>query len=249
MQEPIDALASLRRAVKKAKRKSSVQFPVSFVRSDGDLPPLARLMKGGRGGEVRLRLYLTLAMQATKHPYTLPARTSLSLARMLSLPIDTGPRQVAAALRWLERNRLLVRDQEPGKAPSFRLLSPDGTGEEWAKGYERRYMTLPIELWSDGWILRLNGRSLAVYVALRELTGGKPIGEVMDGHRKRQYGMSDDTWTRATRELMELGLLIASEEIYGDDTWIRRRRKRYRLVDLEQAGSPSWTTPSLPSRD
>jgi hypothetical protein len=166
---------------------------------------------------------------------------------MLSLPSETGPRQITAALRWLEKNQLLVRDREPGKASSLRLLSPDGTGEEWAKGYERRYMTLPIELWTDGWILKLNGRSLAIYVALRELTGGKPGGEVMDGHRKRQYGMSDDTWTRATQELAELGLLNTKEEVYGDDTWIRRRRKRYRLVDLEHAGPPSWIIPKSSS--
>ena len=62
----------------------------------------------------------------------------------------------------------------------------------------------------------------------------------MDGHRKTQYGLSDDTWTRATEELQNLGLLTVTSEIYGDDYWEKRRRNRYRLTNLADLGSPPW---------
>lgn len=241
MDEPVDALAKLKTAVDRAKRSATVQFPVVFVRREEAEPLLSQLMRGGRGGEVRLRLYLTLRMQATRHPYKLPARTARGLASMLNLPEDTGPRQINAALNWLEKNQLLRRDRETGKPSQITLLKPDGSGEEWPAISERRWVTIPIELWTKGWILRLNGRCLAVYVALRELTGGKGAeGEVMVGHRKVQYGMSDDTWTRATKELEDLGLLTAKPEVYGDDDWNRRRRKRYRLMNLADLDSPPW---------
>ena len=241
MDEPVDALAKLNGAVDRSKRKSTVQFPVVFVRREGEAPLLSQLMRGGRGGEVRLRLYLTLRMQATRHPYTLRLKTARSLASLLNLPGSTGPRQINAALKWIEAKQLLRRDREVGKPSEVTLLMPDGSGEEWPAPAERRWVTIPIEMWQKGWILRLNGRSLAVYVALRELTGGNGTdGGVMDGHRKTQYGLSDDTWTRATEELQNLGLLPVTSEIYGDDYWEKRRRNRYRLTNLADLGSPPW---------
>lgn len=164
---------------------------------------------------------------------------------MLNLPDETGPRQINSALNWLEANKLLRRDREKGKPSEFTLLFPDGTGAEWPSRVERRWVTIPIQLWSNGWILRLNGRCLAVYVALRELTGGKErAGEVMAGHRKVQYGMSDDTWTRATKELETLGLLTIEPEVYGDDDLNRRLRHRYRLTDITALGAPPWQNPA-----
>ena len=160
---------------------------------------------------------------------------------MLNLPQDTGPRQINDALKWLEKEGLVRRDHQPGKPAELTLLKPDGSREEWGAQNESRWVTIPIEMWRAGWILRLNGRCLAVYVALRELTGGRAEeGGVMDGYRKAQYGMSNDTWTRASRELESLGLLTVVPEVYGDDDWNKRRRNRYRLKSLSDLGDPSW---------
>lgn len=242
MDEPVDALVRIQAAVRKAQRTASVGFPLSFVRGNGEPPMLSRLMRGGRGGEVRLRLYLTLRMQASAPPFHLPGRTSRSLAGLMNLPSDTGPRQVTDALNWLEANQLLEKTPTQGKPASLTLLKPDGSGDPLSNRWEKRYLTLPVELWTLGWILRLNGRSLAVYTALRELTGGTKLdGAVMPGDRKMQYGMSDDTWTRATKELRDLGILFTHSEKHGDDEHYVRRRLRYWLRDLSEVGKPtSW---------
>lgn len=236
-----DAVAAMKAAVARSKRAASVQFPVEFVRSSGDEPPmLAQLMAGGRGGSVRLKLYLTLAMQATRPPRNVAPRTSAGYARLLDLPEDSGSRRVNAALKWLGSRQLIDRTPRPGKPAQITLLQPDGSGEEWTTTGGTRWVTLPIQLWEAGWIFELSGRALAVYVALRELLGGNkhPDGQFMDGFRKRQYGMSDDTWTRATKELDELGLLAITVEPWGDDERMRRVRRRYLLSDLALLPSP-----------
>ncbi|ERK72177.1 hypothetical protein N136_01464 [Leifsonia aquatica ATCC 14665] len=51
--------------------------------------------------------------------------------------------------------------------------------------------------------------------------------------------MSDDTWTRATKELEALGLLTISIESWGDDERMRRVRRRYLLTDLSSIPGPS----------
>lgn len=236
-----DAVAAMHNAVARSKRAATVQFPVEFVRSSGDEPPmLAKLMAGGQGGAVRLKLYLTLAMQATRPPRNVAPRTSAGYARLLDLPEASGSRRINEALKWLSAQQLIDRTPRPGKPAQITLLQPDGSGEEWTTTGGSRWVTLPIQLWDAGWIFELSGRALAVYAALRELLGGNkhPDGQFMDGYRKRQYGMSDDTWTRATKELDELGLLVITIEPWGDDERIRRVRRRYLLTDLSLLPSP-----------
>ncbi|WP_235497311.1 hypothetical protein [Agreia sp. Leaf283] len=107
---------------------------------------------------------------------------------------------------------------------------------------------MPFTLWSNAWILRLSGRAIVVLMALLELNGGSqhPDGEWMDGHRKKQYGLSDDTWTSATRELEYFGLLRTKEGFWGDDDYEIRKRKRYFVIREALATAPDWTMPDAP---
>lgn len=126
-----DAVAAMKATVARSKRTASVQFPVEFVRSIGDEPPmLAQLMAGGQGGSVRLKLYLTLAMQATRPPRTVAPRTSAGYARLLDLPEASGSRRVNEALKWLSSRQLIDRTPRPGKPAQITLLQPDGSGED-----------------------------------------------------------------------------------------------------------------------
>lgn len=67
-----------------------------------------------------------------------------------------------------------------------------------------------------------------------------PDGELMDAHRKKQCGLSDDTWTRATQELEYFGLLRMTSVFWGDDDYERRRRKRCYVVIEALDESPDW---------
>ena len=225
-----DTLSTLRRAVEKAKRKQSVQLPIGFAR--GSEAPLQKLLRGGRGGRVRVALYLTLVMRATKTPYTLSAMPAASYARLLGLeePTTLGARRVSEALKWLVDAQLIAVEQSGrGRPPVITILDPSGGGGE-RPAREARYITIPIAMWSQGWIATLSGRALAVYVVLRELTGGRPDGASADLYRKQEYGLSDDTWSRAGEELRRFGLLEVGQSVDYVEFGQTRVRNRYRLV-------------------
>lgn len=249
MEQPVDAIASMKAAVAKSGRKSKVQLPITFARSEIERPMLAQLMAGGQGGVVRLRLVLTLAMQATKSPFTVQARTPTSYARLLDISGDTAPRRISQALRWLKEHQVIDRMPTAVRPGPITLLIAGGAGEHWRRGDGGRFIGLPLQLWEDGWIFALSAKALAVYVALNELNGGRDHadGEFMDGFRKRQYGMSDDTWTRATVELETAGLLTTKSERAGSEEAYLRVRKRYRLIHPSDLGAPDWSKLDPPS--
>lgn len=242
MEVPSEAIEALDRAVARSKRKSSVNFPITYVKRADAAPTAARLVKSH---ELRLKMHMTLVMQATKAPHTLPDRPTQSLARWLNLPTDSGPRRANDAKKWLQQQKLLqpttLRDGKAG----LLLLHPDGSGNAW-EGNGSRWVGLPLTLWTNAWILRLSGIAIAVLMALLELNGGSkhPDGELMDGHRKKQYGLSDDTWTRATHELEYFGLLRMTNVYWGDDDLQRRRRKRYLIIAGAFEKSPDWAMPA-----
>ena len=64
---PQQAIELLEKAVERSKRRSSVRLPLAFARDQlaaSPTPPLARLLQGG--GEVRIKVFLTIMMMATK---------------------------------------------------------------------------------------------------------------------------------------------------------------------------------------
>lgn len=224
---PQEAIELLEKAVERSKRRSSVRLPLAFVRdqvSEVARPPLARLLQGG--GEVRIKVLLTILMMATRHPHEtrVPSR---NLAAMLGLhdPDGAGARRVNKALNDLVAAQLLRRELRPGHVPSVTVLDPGGSGDEWNTEQlsGQTYITLPTDLWRRGWLLALSGRALAILIILRENTGGRDKGAWVPGIRHRQYGLSEDTWTKATRELRDAGLLYVEERIFSYQGEPRRR--------------------------
>lgn len=224
---PQEAVALLEAAVRRSKRNASVRVPQAFARdrqSHPPVPPLAMLLQGG--GEVRIKVLLTVLMMATKSPHATRV-TSKDLAAMLNLPNPeaAGSRRVNKALGDLEKLQLARRERKPGYVPNTQVLYPGGGGEEWNDRYlPEGYIALPLDLWRRGWLLALSGRALALLIILRELTHGRASkGAWADGIRKRQYGLSEDTWTKASKELVEAGLLDIREDVYSSHGEPRRR--------------------------
>lgn len=225
-----DALDVLRNAVDRSRRNSTVQLPIDFVRDPMEAPtPLKRIASDGRGQGLRLRLYLSMTMLATAEPRHLRPYPAAAYAMMLALPDPEGQgaRRVNQAQRWL-RDEGFIQRVENGTHPAHITLLPIPARGDWGG----RWITLPITLWSNGWIQVLSGRALTLYVVLRELTGGRPKGDTADGRRKRQYGLSDETWARGSEELVNLGLAEVKRVIDGSDAFSRRQpRLKYRLID------------------
>ncbi|WPO88874.1 hypothetical protein SCB71_21190 (plasmid) [Herbiconiux sp. KACC 21604] len=180
-------------------------------------------------------MLITTLMMATRPPHDTKV-SAKELAEMLHLPDpeSAGSRRVNKAFADLQENELVRRERNPGHVPSTVVLFPGGGGEEWDDTkLQEGYITLPIELWERGWIVTLSGTAIALLVILRELTGGRsaPRGIYVEAHRKREYGLSDDTWTKGTKELREAGLLRIIEEVETSRGEPRRRNLHTLLLD------------------
>ena len=90
-----ESARDLDRLIARSQRHSGARLPSTFARSQGDgvVPPLADLIHGGRGGEVRLKLYVSIVLLAGSmkaHPQfgrnTIVDVSGPTWARILALP-------------------------------------------------------------------------------------------------------------------------------------------------------------------
>lgn len=235
------AVERLEGAVERAKRKSAVPFPPSFIQSrdETSTPPLARMIQGGRGGEVRLRVYLTMSLMATRRPFDIRTPpTPAGWSRLLALPPATGPRRVSDALTWLGNNNLIQMERRSGATSSIALLDPGGFGGPYVRPSEAgRYVSVPLGFWSNGWILDLSPVATALLLALLDSQGGHRGHRYIVASRKRRYGLSSDSWTRGRYELEHHGLLDVKRAPQGSDFDPERMRNAY-LVDVARLDRP-----------
>lgn len=229
-----EAVERLEKIAKQSKR-ATVQLPQGFARDCREktaAPMLARLLQ--RNGFL-IKVYLTLVMVSTKSPHTTrkPA-ADIAAALDLSKPTTSGARRVNDALKQLETFHLIHREPRPGRVPTIQVLDARGAGEKWGDiAMGNPWITIPISLWSGGWLIALEPRDIALIVVLKELTFGRKENKAyVDGIRKRQYGLSDDTWTRATRDLENAGLLEVRRETYASYGEPRRRNVYQLNLDL-----------------
>lgn len=154
----------LEQAVTRSKRKAGVNLPIEFVRSELNPPeatPLATLLRGGRGGEVRLKLYLCLTLLATAEPHDIrePIRSSWWAGALgLPDPDDNGARRIGKALEWLDKYDYIQLNRRPGRPSTVVLLDPRGGGGAYV-GVDKaqRWVRLPLGLWHQEWIVDLSG--------------------------------------------------------------------------------------------
>lgn len=239
------AQAALRRLVDRSRRHSGLQLPPSFVRGTAKKPsPLSRIIQGGRGGEVRLKLYLSTALLAgssKSHPVhganAIFNVSSPAWARALALPEPEtkGARRIAEAQTWLRAAGLLHVERRAGAEPVVRLRSADGEGRAWARPTSP-YVTVPLDLWENRWLWFLGAKELAVLIALLDLQGGrgekgKPEPQWMSSEERNRYGLSPDTWRLATSSLEAKGIIATD---YGAllhrDFETKRRRRTYWVI-------------------
>jgi len=242
-----ETLRMLRRLVQRSKRVTGVQLGKSFVRRNEAAdppPPLALLLRGGQGGEVRLKLYLTMSLLAVSPPYDIQPVPARAWAEALGLddPGRNGARRVNDATDWLADHKLLVSDRRRGTPGSVRLLSQTGSGDPFTRPTVKGgYVKVPLGLWDQGWIARLSGTALALLIVLIDVQAGRPQPQWISPARARQhYDFSPDTWTKGVRELTELDLVLVAKRPQGDIWDYRRMRNVYSVrEEMLQSSEPA----------
>lgn len=250
-----DSARDLDRLIERSKRASGARLPAAFARQTSAkserVPPLARLNHGGRGGEVRLKLYLSLVLLAgsnKEHPthgrHTIVDVASVTWARILALPDPShaGARRVADAQDSLAAQRLITVERRAGHAPKVTLLHASGSGDGFVEP-GMPYIRVPLSLWSERWIWCLSGKELAVLVALIDLCYGKGRDgrggpQALSGIERSRYGLSEDTWRLASASLADLGIVTTDLDVVRFDLESPRRRKTYDL-HLEALDAPA----------
>ncbi|GAA1915973.1 hypothetical protein GCM10009716_26580 [Streptomyces sodiiphilus] len=238
-----NAVRQLGKAVDMSERHGKVAFSPSFVRSqaDGAQPPLARLIQGGRGGEVRLKLYLCITMMATAEPHDIRRPpVPYAWARMLALPPETGPRRVTNNLKWLSRNGFIELEARRGSTPAIKLVSLEAPDLPYVRASTQgRYIGIPLEFWRNGWILRLSPTGIALLFTLLESQGGYEEARYVTSERRDTYGLSHNTWTKGRKELEQYGFLTVKRTPQGTDFDYRRLRNSYWIDEGKFSEKPN----------
>jgi hypothetical protein len=222
---------------------------------DDLVPPMATLLRGSRGG-MRLKLYLTLLWMAgggdaeRGHTATFPARAYAELLG-LSDPDRKGQRRVREAFATFADADLITLSDRPGHPKTVALLREDGSGESYdrpGRHFEKaddgvkakddgalsvhHFVRLDPAFWTQGWAQILSAPAIAVLLAMLVVTtNGTKANQWVSQSERRLYGLSDDTWTKGTAELVDWGILaIRRAPVSRDPFDFKRRRNTYTLI-------------------
>jgi DNA-binding transcriptional ArsR family regulator len=254
MREPsADALTAARNVERRLRGRTSAPVRRQFIErsADGRPAPLATALRGGRGGTVRVKLELTFLWFAAKPPHDLayPAR---AWATLLGLPdpAGRGARRINEAILWLEQHKLITVENRAGQPNVVTLLSENGTGAPYelpgtaynrlrskkpaSLADEHRYIQLPNELWTNGWLSLLSGAAIAMLLVLYTELGNRPAATTdlwfSPSQADHRFGLSEDTRSKGLRELRAAGLITARRQSVATDTFdFQRLRNVYHL--------------------
>lgn len=229
--------------------RARVQIRSGFVESrvPANPPPLTQLLRGGRGGEVKVKLLLSMMWSAPSAPYdvTFPARTWATLLGLPD-PEGKGAARVNDAIRTLTKLHYIRAVQRAGQPSRVFLLNELGTGEPYSHPGEiwqavkdadsrirrktPRYMQLPVDLWVNGWMAALSGTGLAMLLVLLDSARGKEPVRLWFSQSvaKDRYALTEPTRKRGLDELERYGLItVERAQIVRDEVSTRRYRNTY----------------------
>lgn len=244
-------------------RERDAQIRTSFVEQrdpSGGAPPLARLLRGGRGGEVRLKLLLSLLWVAARPPHDVSLSTRV-WAELLGLadPATKGARRISAAMHWLALHEFVQRQDQPGRPPRLVLLEEAGNGREYTLPGARiaelaaadedwsahRYVKLPKELWTSGWLAALSGPALTMLLVLLAHGSVNHRDDLWfsPGFADQRYHVSEDTRYRGLADLKGHGLVAVRKRPLRRSRLEEVRLRNSYSLDLERLNRPAeWVS-------
>lgn len=222
--------------------------------TDGVRHPMAELLNarggsgGGRGGQTRVALYLSLLWIGAKgdHSTTRPASFWASLLG-LEDPDGRGGRAVRSTWAELEA-RGFVRTQpgkHPGDVPTVWPLREDGSGEAYTTPTGQAgdtYRRIPESFWEsllpEG---ALTGAGLAMYlVALRTAGVGQRTNDLTFSRKyvTETFGLGESTRKAGLRNLSDLFILDPQVRLADEAGDVLGRRRRRTVYDLMEQYAP-----------
>lgn len=235
--------------------RESIPVRSAFVvSSESDVPPpLTQLLRGGRGGEVKVKLLLSMIWVAAAEPFdvTLPAR---AWAELLGLddPGTKGAARVNAAIRKLIEMKYLGADKRPGQPSRIILRSELGDGDlyshpgaAWDAAKDAaprvrrnipRYMRIPSALWTSGWVALLSGPGMAMLLILLESARGRNPEDLWfaPSVAAARYSLNEATRKKGLDELESFGLITVGRALVVRDVLSTKRMRNTYTVQMEE---------------
>jgi hypothetical protein len=251
-------------ALKLGARRRDKGAPVRSIFVTGWDPaqpgPLASLLSGdkgnggGRGGQLRVKVYLSLLWIAAKEPYDV-VRPARAWAALLGLPDfeKKGVRRIQETLRELQDRGFIAVEENPGHPSTVfprmewgqnasYMPAPDAhtraknAGQSPAELANHRYFRVPSTLWTQGHIARLKGPSLAMLLAILSEQRGSTDGVWFSPSRAvERFGFANSTRVEGLRHLRELGLVrttVRTVSESGSFIDFARRRNVHEVIGL-----------------
>src|SRR5215510_6775713 len=134
LQAPPLAIERAKNASRRARKHAQLRTGfISRTLDEYPRPPLAHMLRGGRGGQVRLKLFLSYLWMQTDELGVALAYPAQVWAQLLGLdrPDDTGARRIHEAQAWLERNNFITVQGRAGHANRVTVLNETGTREPY----------------------------------------------------------------------------------------------------------------------
>lgn len=228
----------------KRRREHGAPVRTLFVADDegAGKPSLARLLSsgpsggGGRGGQLRVKLYLSLLWVCAKEPYD-AVRPAVAWAALLGLedPAARGVRRIHDTLKELEDRKMVTLKEKPGHHTRVVLLDERGRGNAYrppsdvhsqlasngadeAVLREHRYFRVPSSLWTGGHIAHLSGPGIAMLVALLSEKRGRAAGPVWfsPSRATERFGFAPSTRSKGLGELQQLEIVETSTRVISE---------------------------------
>jgi hypothetical protein len=183
-------------------------------------------------------------------------------AQLLDLPEPgtAGARRVHQAQAWLERNKFITVEAQPGHANRITVLNETGNRQPYLtpgaaanalrakpEGSAHRYVQIPSAFWTNGYMASLSGSGVALFLVLlaqrdvrTPFEDPRPIWISPSALRAR-YALSDDTRTKGIRDLRDHGLVTVNRQVVNpEDFDLERVRNVYTIeaAALEDRARP-----------
>ncbi len=230
------------------------------------VPPLAFMLRGGQGGEVRLKLLLSLLWFSARPPHETeyPARGWAALLD-LDEPDTNGARRVNAAFAWLARNDLVRVASNRGQPTTVYLMDERRTGEAYVPPHksiealkadgatvtrDNYYVTLLSSFWTKGWVSVLTAPAVAMLlVMMSESRYSRSTTRLWHSPRQAadRFALSQDSRSAGLRELERYQIVSMKPAPISPGVFdFRRMRNVYNLHLETLTVEPGQSRPIQP---
>ena len=221
--------------------------------SNNEEPPLAKMLRGGQGGGVRLKLLLSLLWFSVRAPHETeyPAR---GWAALLDLgdPETNGARRINAAITWLAKNDFIRTEPHRGAPTTVYLKDERGNGQPYTlpahvhnakkeAGEEitrdEYWVQLPASFWIKGWIAVLSAPAVAMLLVMLDEAAGSGRTERLwhsPSQAAERFALSPDTRTDGLLELEAYGVLDKKRTSISPGVFDFKRLRNVYDLHLEQ---------------